>query len=106
MPRRLPPGEGKRYPLNLRTTRALRDRLERACAASGRSLAQEVEMRLELSFNVPEPPDDEALLRRVRTEVHLAATEAFKSALPTLRDLAQPAGVTGVRSKDGKWVYV
>lgn len=44
------PGDGKRWPLNMRTTRELRDRLEQAATASGRSLAQEVEMRLEKSF--------------------------------------------------------
>ncbi len=47
---KLPPGEGKRMPLNMRTTRELRDKLERNTADSGRSLAQEVEYRLERSF--------------------------------------------------------
>ena len=37
-------------PLNMRTTRELRERLEREAADSGRSLAQEVEARLERSF--------------------------------------------------------
>jgi uncharacterized protein (DUF1778 family) len=41
---------GKRYPLNMRTTKAVRDRLEAAARASGRSLTQEVEFRLEQSF--------------------------------------------------------
>lgn len=35
--------QGKRYPLNMRTTKETRDRLEAAARASGRSLAQEVE---------------------------------------------------------------
>lgn len=82
---------GERCLVSLRTSPALRAKIERACAASGRSMAAECEMRLEASFNVPEPPDDAALLRRVRTEVHVAAVEAFKSALPTLRDLARPS---------------
>jgi hypothetical protein len=43
--------DGKRYPLNMRTTKETRERLERAAAASGRSLAQEVEYRLEKSFS-------------------------------------------------------
>jgi hypothetical protein len=42
---------GKRYPLNMRTTKETRDRLEAAAIASGRSLAQEVEARLERSFH-------------------------------------------------------
>jgi hypothetical protein len=41
---------GKRYPLNMRTTRETRERLEAAASANGRSLAQEVEARLERSF--------------------------------------------------------
>jgi hypothetical protein len=44
-------GDGKRYPLNMRTTKQVRERLEKAAAASGRSLAQEVEYRLERSFD-------------------------------------------------------
>jgi len=41
---------GKRYPLNMRTTKELRDKIEKAAMASGRSLVQEVEFRLERSF--------------------------------------------------------
>ena len=40
----------KRFPLNMRTTSAVRARLEAAARASGRSLAAEVEYRLERSF--------------------------------------------------------
>jgi hypothetical protein len=40
----------KRYPLSLRTTKELRQKLEKASAHSGRSLAQEIEFRLERSF--------------------------------------------------------
>lgn len=47
---RLPPGEGKKTPLNMRTTQAIRERLEEAARASGRSLAHEVEYRVEQSF--------------------------------------------------------
>lgn len=47
---KLPKGEGKRVPLNMRTTKETRARLERAAADSGRSLVQEVEYRLEMSF--------------------------------------------------------
>lgn len=41
---------GKRVPLNMRTTSQLRRKIERAAEQSGRSLAQEVELRLEQSF--------------------------------------------------------
>jgi hypothetical protein len=44
-------GGGKRYPLNMRTTKETRDRLEAAAIANGRSLAQEVEARVQQSFN-------------------------------------------------------
>ncbi len=47
---KLPPGEGKRHPLNMRTTKEIRERLEAAARASGRSLAQEAEFRLQQSF--------------------------------------------------------
>ncbi len=51
MPKRATPdGEGKRVPLMARTTIGLRQALEKAAGESGRSLAQEVELRLEKSF--------------------------------------------------------
>jgi uncharacterized protein (DUF1778 family) len=43
--------EGKRYPLNMRTTKEMREKLERAARKSGRSLVGEVEYRLERSFD-------------------------------------------------------
>jgi hypothetical protein len=52
MPKRAPTlGEGKRSPLNMRTTKDLREKLEKAAGKSGRSLVQEVEARLEQSLN-------------------------------------------------------
>ena len=50
MPRKRKPELRKRYPLNMRTTRELRERIEAAAHASGRSLVQEVEYRLTQSF--------------------------------------------------------
>src|SRR5262249_5422811 len=50
MPRKATGGEGKRHPLALRTTKELREALEKSAARSGRSLAQEVEYRLEDSL--------------------------------------------------------
>ena len=43
----LPPGQGKRYPLNMRTTKETRDWLAAVSKANGRSLAQEVELLVE-----------------------------------------------------------
>ena len=42
--------EKKRIPLNMRTTQQLRTKVEQAAEASGRSLAQEVEFRVERTF--------------------------------------------------------
>ncbi|MGA0595152.1 TraY domain-containing protein [Enterovirga sp. CN4-39] len=61
MPKRVvPEGEGKRVPVMSRTTKELRAKLEEAAAASGRSLGQEVEYRLEQSF--ARPPSTTELL--------------------------------------------
>lgn len=51
---KLPPGEGRRVPLGMRTTLEMRARVERAAADSGRSLSQEVEFRLMQSFDFNE----------------------------------------------------
>jgi hypothetical protein len=80
------PAAGKRYPLNMRTTKETRDRIESAARASGRSLVQEVEHRLEQSFQ-----DDDRL------------TEAFggELAFKLMRALAGFATVlSGRRNKD------
>jgi predicted HicB family RNase H-like nuclease len=45
---------GKRYPLNMRTTKELRDKIEWAATVSGRSLVQELEFRVERSFQEEE----------------------------------------------------
>ena len=47
---KLPAGEGKRYPLSLRTTREIRELVEQEAIMSGRSLAQEAEYRIQKSF--------------------------------------------------------
>lgn len=54
----LPAEEGKRFPLSMRTTKAVRESLHAAADQSGRSIAQEVEHRLERSFQ-----EDEARYR-------------------------------------------
>jgi hypothetical protein len=51
MPKRaVPKGQGERVAVLSRTTREMRQRLEEAAAKSGRSLGQEVEYRLESTF--------------------------------------------------------
>lgn len=49
-----PPRPGERNPLGLRVTAEVKERLERAARESGRSISQEVEMRLERSFAADE----------------------------------------------------
>jgi hypothetical protein len=46
----LPTEEGKRYAVGIRTTKKLKDSLQHAADSSGRSVAQEIESRLERSF--------------------------------------------------------
>jgi hypothetical protein len=48
---RLGADEGKRYTIAIRTTKDLRDRLKCASEVSGRSMAREIERRLEQSFD-------------------------------------------------------
>lgn len=45
-----PDSEAKRYPLGMRTTLEMQRKMQDAARASGRSVAQEVEFRLERSF--------------------------------------------------------
>jgi hypothetical protein len=47
---RLAPDQVKKEPLTIRTTRGLKDALTAAATASGRSLAHEIEFRLERSL--------------------------------------------------------
>lgn len=47
----LPIGRGKRHAVGIRTTKEIKDLLQRAANSSGRSVAQEIEFRLERSFD-------------------------------------------------------
>lgn len=47
----LPVDKAKRHAVGIRTTKDIKDLLQRAAEAAGRSLAQEVEFRLERSFD-------------------------------------------------------
>lgn len=63
---RRPPPPGRRYPINTRATWGLREALREAAGISGRSLAAEIEFRLELSFR------DEEWINRL-TEIMMAS---------------------------------
>src|SRR3954468_22244904 len=45
-----PPTHGERFPLGLRVSKHVKQQLNEAAKASGRSLSQEAELRLESSF--------------------------------------------------------
>lgn len=66
----LPPTAGKRVALGLRTTPALRRKIERAARAEGRSLSAEAELRLDRSFDLDDARTrdfgDEATLKLMR----------------------------------------
>lgn len=80
------PTAGKRYPLNMRTTKEVREKLEAAAFESGRSLVQEVEKRIEESFYVENAlnllfgeassMDEAVILRRYMQAIKYATGEA------------------------------
>lgn len=77
----------RRCPLSLRTTPEVRSALEAAAEASGRSLTQETEFRLERSFEM------DALRAIVREEIAAALKAARNPAPPRATALDDaPAG--------------
>jgi hypothetical protein len=48
--RPLDPNNGKRHPMGIRTTKRIKEKVEAAAQKSGRSVAAEIEWRLEASF--------------------------------------------------------
>jgi hypothetical protein len=93
-------GGGKRYPLGLRTTKELRERLEAARAASGRSLAQEVEYRLEQSFGGEHRGD---LLDELLTDQALR-TQATLMVLNFDREGRAAAAAKGIDTAPHVWM--
>lgn len=57
----------QRFQMNVRTTREMRNRMIDAATASGRSLAQEIELRLELSFALGDINDKlDTIIKRIK----------------------------------------
>jgi hypothetical protein len=72
--------EAKRHSVGIRTTKALKDKMEVSCAASGRSMAQEIEYRLEQSFrDEAESADTRTLLRMISSMIFLIEHQTGKS---------------------------
>ena len=94
---KLPPGKGKRVPLNMRTTRETREKLEKSAAGSGRSLAQEVEYRLERSF-AQEPQSEIAyrLIRLLGTAMSVVEQQTGKDITDYETYVAVETAITGV----------
>ncbi len=94
---KLPPGKGKRVPLNMRTTRETREKLEKSAAESGRSLVQEVEYRLERSF--AEEPQSEIAYRLIRllgAAMSMVEQQTGKDATDYETYWAIKAAITGI----------
>ena len=87
---------GKRYPLNMRTTRELRDKIEEAAMASGRSLVQEVEFRLEQSFRREE--DNRRRKEELKLLGVLIVEEMRKKETPYMRAVREWEERTGERA--------
>src|SRR5262249_20451292 len=87
---------GKRYPLNMRTTKELRDKIEEAAMASGRSLVQEVEFRLEQSFRREE--DDRRRKEELKSLGVKIVEEIQKKETPYMRAVREWEERTGERA--------
>src|SRR5262245_35245944 len=87
---------GKRYPLNMRTTKELRDKIEEAAMASGRSLVQEVEFRLEQSFRREE--DDRRRKEELESFGVKIVEEMQKRETPYMRAVREWEQRTGERA--------
>ena len=85
----MPPHARKRVPLNMRTTKEIRDKIEAAAEASGRSLAQEVEYRVEHSFR-----DEEALYEQFGDETTYNLMRWFALTLKLTQQMTQKSWKT------------
>lgn len=57
MPAKLPEGEGKRHAVTIRTTRELKEKIEASASVSNRSVAQEIEARVQHSYQIDDWED-------------------------------------------------
>ncbi|MFE1603344.1 hypothetical protein [Methylobacterium sp. ID0610] len=88
--------EGKRSPLNMRTTAKLRNDLEKQASKHGRSLAQEVEARLEKSFE-----EDELLNALLGLDTH--AQLLLRVIAATIRRIEKHTGQRYVDDYETLW---
>jgi hypothetical protein len=79
--KRAEPNRARRFQVPVRTTAEVRQKLEEACAASGKSLTQEVEARIERSLEMQELLGDDrrmALMVRIADQVTRAEAATGK----------------------------
>ena len=87
---------GVRIPISIRVTPALKRRIDKATAISGRSQTQEIEFRIEQSFTVDE------LVNQFQTELK-AQKEQTSTIVEAMRDtLAEIERVLGVKLGGGE----
>jgi hypothetical protein len=78
----LKPGEAKRASFNTRLRNALKERLDESARTTGRSLSEEIESRLERSFDRTESlggPEYEALFRMMSAAARVIEVRLGKS---------------------------
>ena len=95
----LPPTEGKRVALGLRTTAGLRRKIDKAARIEGRSISQEAELRLERSFDLDDARTrdfgDDATLKLMRA---LAMAKMMTEAITGNNALKDPGTAEAARN--------
>lgn len=89
--------ENKRAPLNMRTTAKLRDALAQEASKSDRSLAQEVEARLERSFQ-----EDELLRVFIGDQAHIQIL--IRAIAGSIKEVENIRGDRCVDSYETRWL--
>jgi Arc-like DNA binding domain len=89
----LPDEMGKRYSLGIRTTRELRDALKAVADLSGRSVAQEIELRLEQSFDTEKAYGGPRLAAAFRWLAALAASRSAEFGKDVFSDYGTAASI-------------
>jgi hypothetical protein len=92
---------GRRYPLNMRTTKQVRAQLEAAARASGRSLVQEVEHRITRSMAEDQAfggPELRQVAYLMATSFAISGQYSAGADVPPKEWLRSPARLTAIAS--------
>jgi hypothetical protein len=93
VPRRTIPGEGKKVPLNMRTTAELRATIEERAGKSGRSLVQEVEYLVQSALWSEEHWNQIGIYRRRDDDIERRLGEIRDELASLATIIAGPVGV-------------